>query len=340
MADEGEKGRQEPRRLVVYLPHRQPLWRLPQGSLEEIRRRCGARLRVDAPADEEAFLKVLPSAEILFAWGLARRHVARAEALRWLHSPLAGVDRVLNSEILPTAIRVTSSRGVNSVAVAEHALAMMLAMTRGLADAVRAQAAGHWVQEELYSRRPPLDELHGKVLGVYGLGDIGRELAVRARGLGMRVWGLVRRPRPKPEFVDRILASGGADTLLRGSDILVLALPLTPATHGIIGERQLKRMKTTALLINVGRGELVQESALLRALREQWIAGAGLDVFAGEPLARSSPLWKMPQVVLTPHVAGTHPLYMERAAGIFLDNLKRYLAGKPLLNEVDKTAGY
>ena len=122
--------------------------------------------------------------------------------------------------------------------------------------------------------------------------------------------------------------------------MLVLALPLTPATHGLIGERQLKRMKPTALFINVGRGELVQESALIRALREGWIAGAGLDVFAREPLARSSPLWNMPQVVVSPHIAGTHPHYMTRATDLFMDNLKRYLASKPLLNEVDKIAGY
>jgi phosphoglycerate dehydrogenase-like enzyme len=127
---------------------------------------------------------------------------------------------------------------------------------------------------------------------------------------------------------------------MRGADILVLALPLTPATRGVIGERQLKRMKPTALFINVGRGELVQESALIRALRERWIAGAGLDVFAREPLARASALWGMPQVVISPHVAGTHPHYMTRAADLFTRNLKRYLASKPLLNEVDRSAGY
>jgi phosphoglycerate dehydrogenase-like enzyme len=340
MAGRSERSKREPRRLVIYLPHRLSIWRLPQRSLEVIRRRFGRRLRIDTPASEASFLRVLPEAEILFAWGLARRHVGKAGSLRWLHTPLAGVDRVLNSELLPTPIRITSSRGVNSVAVAEHTLAMILSMTRGLASAIRAQAAGRWMQADLYGRKPPLEELHGKVLGIYGMGDIGRELAVRAQGLGMQVWGLVRRPRPKPEHVDRLFAAGRADTLLRGADVLVLALPLTPATHGLIGERQLKRMKPTALFINVGRGELVQESALIRALRERWIAGAGLDVFAREPLARSSPLWNMPQVVVSPHIAGAHPHYMTRAADLFMDNLKRYVAAKPLLNEVDKTAGY
>lgn len=340
MAVRPERGKRERRRLVIYLPHRLSIWRLRQRILEQIRRRFGQRVKVENPSTEASFVKALPEAEILFAWGLARRHVAKAGKLRWLHTPLAGVDRVLNPEVISTEIRITSSRGVNSIAVAEHAFAMILAMTRGLTAAIRAQSAGRWVQTDLFGRKPPLDELHGKVLGIYGMGDIGRELAVRAQGLGMQVWGLVRRPRPKPEYVDRLFAAGRADTLLRGADVLVLALPLTPATQGLIGERQLKRMKPSALFINVGRGELVQESALIRALRERWISGAGLDVFAREPLARSSPLWHMPQVVISPHIAGAHPYYMERAAGIFMDNLKRYLASKPLLNEVDKSAGY
>lgn len=328
------------RRLIVYLPHRQPIWRLPEGYLEKIRRLAVKSFDLEVPMDEEAFLRILPGAEALFAWGLARRHADKADALRWLHTPLAGVDRVLNPELTRSAIRVTSSRGVNSVAVAEHTLGLILAMSRGIADSVRAQDGKHWAQQDLYGRKPPLDELHGKLLGILGLGDIGRELAVRARALGLQVWGLVRTARPAPDCVDRLLAAGKEDALLRASDVLVLALPLTKATRGLMGERQLRRMKHTALLVNIGRGELVQESALIRALREGWIAGAGLDVFAREPLLPQSPLWSLPQVVMTPHVAGTHPQYMARSADLFLQNLKRYVAGEPLVNEVDKQAGY
>jgi phosphoglycerate dehydrogenase-like enzyme len=277
---------------------------------------------------------------VLFAWGIARRHVHKADALRWLHTPLAGVDRVLNPELVGSPVRITSSRGVNSVAVAEHALGLILSMTRGIAESVRAQGESRWTQQDLYGRKPPLVELRGKVLGILGLGDIGRELALRARALEMKVWGLVRTPRPKPDYVDRLLATGKEDALIRESDVLVLALPLTSDTRGIIGERRLKRMKHSAYLINIGRGELVQESALVRALREGWIAGAGLDVYATEPLPPSSPLWRLPQVVMTPHIAGTHPRYMGLAADLFLQNLKRYLADKALVNEVDKQAGY
>ena len=328
------------RRLIIYLPHRQPIWMLPGASLETVRRRAMKHFDIEVPMNEEAFARALPGAEVLFAWGLARRLADKADALRWLHTPLAGVDRVLSPELLKSAIRVTSSRGVNSVAVAEHTLGLVLAMTRGIADAVRAQAERRWAQQDLYGRQPPLEELSGKLLGILGLGDIGRELAVRARALGMTVWGLARTARPKPDCVDRLLLAGKEEALLRESDVLVLAVPLTRATHGMIGERQLKKMKHSALLINIGRGELVQESALVRALREGGLAGAGLDVFATEPLPPTSPLWTLPQVVITPHIAGTHPQYMPRSADLFVHNLKRYLAGEPLINEVDKQAGY
>src|SRR6266581_1444688 len=152
------------RRLIVYLPHRQPIWMLPGASLETVRRRAMKQFDIEIPMNEETFARLLPGAEVLFAWGLARRLADRADALRWLHTPLAGVDRVLSPELLKSAIRVTSSRGVNSIAVA---------------DAVRAQAERRWAQQDLYARKPRLEELSGKLLGILGLGDIGRQLAVR-----------------------------------------------------------------------------------------------------------------------------------------------------------------
>ena len=328
------------RRLVVYVPHRLPAWRLPDDCLEKIRRRARPRFEVEVPGSEAAFVRVLPSAEVLFAWGLARRHVEKAAQLRWMHTPLSGVDRVLNPELQTTPIRVTCSRGINSVAAAEHALGLILSLTRGIAMAARAQASREWAQDAIYGRKPAIDELRGKLLGTIGFGEIGRELAVRARAFGLSVWGMARTARAKPDELDRLLGADKLDLMMRSADILVLALPLTPATQGLIGERQLKRMKPGALLINIGRGGLVQESALVRALREGWIAGAGLDVFAAEPLPASSPLWTLPQVVITPHVAGMHPHYMERAADLFLANLKRYVAGEPLQHEVDPATGY
>lgn len=328
------------RHLVVYLPHRTPMWRLPGASNDLIWKKARPVFTVHRPASERDFLKVLPEAEVLFAWGLARRHVGKAGALRWLHTPLAGVDRVLNTELMHTDVRVTSSRGVNAVVVAEHTFAMLLALTRGIADAVRSQGDKRWTMEELDARVPPLEELHGKLVGILGLGAIGRELAIRCRAFGMQVWGVVRRPRVKPACVDRLFVAGREDDVIRKADVLVLALPRTAATDGCIGERQLRRMKSSAILINIGRGSLVQESALIRALREGWISGAGLDVFAAEPLPRTSPLWSMSRVVVSPHIGGAHPDYMPRSAALFIDNLGRYLRGKRLTNEIDRELGY
>jgi len=330
-------------RMVIYLPHPLPIWRIPQSSIERIRKAAGRLYDIDLPRDERELERAIPETEVLYAWGLTGKLVPLAGRLSWLHTPLSGVDRVLNPELLKTSIRVTSSRGVNSVAVAEHTFGMVLALTRGIAQAARAQAERRFIQGELYGRKPPLAELNGKVLGLYGFGEIGREIASRAHAFGMKVWAVSRSANAKtkpPHGVDRLLPAKRAEAMVRAADVLVLALPLTEATRGIAGERLLHSMKPTAILVNIGRGALVQEPALSRAMREGWIAGAALDVFVHEPLPVESPLWGLPNVLLTPHVAGTHPDYMARSAGIFLDNLKRYRAGKPLLNQVNLQAGY
>jgi phosphoglycerate dehydrogenase-like enzyme len=326
--------------MAVYLPHPLPIWRLPNGYMERIRRAVGKKFDIDLPANEAGLVKVLPEVEVLYAWGLAQRLVSQAVKLRWIHTPLTGVDRLLNPDLRATEIRVTCSRGVNSVAVAEHTFAMVMALTRGVAEALQAQAHRRWQQTELYARNPPLTELKGKTLGIYGVGEIGRELATRAQAFGMRVWAVARTAKTAPPGVDKLLPMSRAETLVRMSDVLVLALPLTPATEGLFGERLLRRMKSSAILVNIGRGGLIQEPALVRALREGWIGGACLDVFGTEPLSPTNPLWNMPNVIITPHVAGLHPDYMARSANLFLDNMKRYLGGKPLLNEVDLQAGY
>lgn len=328
------------RHLAVYLPHMLPIWRLPQGYLDAIRRTAGRRFAIDLPTNEAGLVKHLPETEVLFAWGLAERLVSQAPKLRWLHTPLTGVDRLLNPEIRATRVRVTCSRGVNSVAVAEHTFGLILSLTRGIAESVRAQRDHRWRQNEMFGRKPPLSELKGKTLGLFGIGEIGSELAVRAQAFGMTVWGVARTTRTPPPGVDRVLPLKSAEQVVRRADFLVLALPLTDATTGLVGERLLRRMKPSAILVNIGRGGLVQEPALVRALREGWIAGAALDVFRSEPLPVASPFWELPNVVMTPHVAGTQPDYMQRSADIFLANLKRYLADKPLINEVDLQAGY
>jgi len=270
----------------------------------------------------------------MLGWNVPREAVQAAPRLRWVHSTGAGVERLLFPEILNGEILLTSSSGMHHELI-EHVLAVVLAFNRRLHIAVRHQIRHRW------ERRigDEITEIAGQMLGILGLGAIGTELAPKARALGMRVIGTKRTPAPIPG-VERVLPPEGLPDVLRASDAVVIALPLTAATRGLIGEPELRTMKPTALLVNIGRGPIVQEQVLIRALQERWIAGAALDVFEQEPLAADSPLYDLENVIVTPHVAGASPVYMDRAVPIFTQNLTAYLQGKPLRNLVDKTRGY
>jgi phosphoglycerate dehydrogenase-like enzyme len=224
--------------------------------------------------------------------------------------------------------------------MAEHTLGVILMFERKLHLSRDAQRERRWVQEPLFREAPPLGELGGKILGLVGLGAIGSALAVRARALGIEVIAVRRHPKPDPAPADAQWGTDRLSELLERADWLVLAAPLTTETRGFIGASELGRMKPSAVLINLGRGALVDEAALIEALAQGRIAGAGLDVFEQEPLPETSPLWSMPNVILTPHVSGFGPRYWERAIDLFRRNLGAYLAGRPLENVVDKRAGY
>jgi phosphoglycerate dehydrogenase-like enzyme len=284
--------------------------------------------------DRNMAISLAPEAEVMVGWNLPREAIARAPNLRWIHSTAAGVDQLLFPEVLERDILVTTSSGIHAIPLCEHVFAMMLALSRRLHSAIRQQIHRRWDRRGCVG-----GELGGGTLGILGLGHIGAELAKRAAAFEMRVIGIKRTPSPVP-YVERVLPPEGLDEVLAESDAVVIALPLTPQTRGLIGERELRLMKPTAFLINVGRGPIVQEQALLRALREGWIAGAALDVFEREPLPPDSPFYDLENVILTPHVAGTSPRYMDRAIPLFCENLARYLRGETLLNVVDKERGY
>lgn len=285
-------------------------------------------------ADRQQAIALAPDAEVMVGWNMPREAVQHAPRLRWIHSTAAGVDQLLYPEVLDREIMVTTSSGIHHSLV-EHVLAVLLALTRRLHIAMRNQIQHRWER----SQRIMGDEIAGQTLGILGLGAIGTELATKADALGMRVIGTKRTPAQIPG-VERVLPPAGLAEVLRAADAVVIALPLTPATRGLIGERELRAMKSTAVLINVGRGPIVQEPALVQALREQWIAGAALDVFEVEPLPADSPFYAMENVIVTPHVSGTSPYYMDRAVPVFSENLASYLQGRPLRNLVDKGRGY
>jgi phosphoglycerate dehydrogenase-like enzyme len=248
-------------------------------------------------------------------------------ALRWFHSFSAGVDHPAFRTLLERGVLLSNSSGSSSVPIAQYVIAMMLRAVKRFDALAGAQRERRWepVQAE---------ELTGKTAGIIGVGHIGGEVARLAKAFGMRVIGCRRRQQARVRYVDELLPPDRLPELLARADFVVLTVPLSAQTDGLIDEAALRSMKPTAWLINVSRGRVVREAALLRALKEGWIAGACLDVFEEEPLPQESELWSLPNVVVTPHQSGFSPLNFDRASELFLENLRRYVAGKPLKNRV------
>ena len=247
--------------------------------------------------------------------------------LRWVQLQGAGADDPRYRQLVERGVVLTSGAGTNAIPVAQHVLLMLLQHVKPFAAWQEGQRRREWL-------RLPSDELTEKTIGIIGLGGIGGEVARLARALRMRVLGLRRTQTPLPD-VDELLPPEKLNELCARADFIVLATPLTPETHGLIGPEQFALMKPTAYLINVARGQVVQEAALLDALRSGRIAGAALDVFEVEPLPADHPLWDAPNVVITPHSSTTTPLRAVRGDRLFLDNLRRYRAGEPLVNVID-----
>jgi D-2-hydroxyacid dehydrogenase (NADP+) len=294
-------------------------------------------MRVLVTRDQGEIEAALDEIEIA-AGGFPRDLLTKARNLRWLQQWGAGADWLLRH---PKAVELdfvlTNASGVHPIQISEHILALLLAFARGLHQAVRAQDRHEWFS---YEQQRGVFELTGKTMLLIGVGAIGERTARAARGLDMRVLGVRRHPAVGSPCVEAMFGPDQLLDVLPEADFVVLTIPLTHETRGMIGERELRAMKPTAHIINIGRGGTIQEDVLIRALREGWIAGAGLDVFETEPLPEDSPLWDVDNLIITAHYAGASPKYTERAMSIFLDNLCRYRAGEPLRNVVDKKLGY
>ena len=252
----------------------------------------------------------------------------RIEGLRWLHTFSAGVDSPAFQMIIDRGGLLTNSSGASAPSIAQYVLAMMLYRTKRIDEWREQQLRHEWTQLSP-------GELTGQTIGIIGTGAIGGEVARLAKAFGMTTVGMRRSEKRTPN-IDEQVTPRRLPHLLKLSDFVVLACPLTKETTELIGERELRAMKATATLINVARGLVVHEGALIRALQDGWIAGACLDVFTFEPLPESSPLWDMPNVIVTPHNSGPSPLNMGRAMAIFLDNLERLANGRKLRNLVEK----
>ncbi|NLE45728.1 MAG: D-2-hydroxyacid dehydrogenase [Chloroflexi bacterium] len=286
------------------------------------------------PTEIEATIDTIEIA----AGGFPRALLAKAHNLRWLQQWGAGADWLMrHPEAVDMDFVLTNASGVHAIPISEHIIALILAFARGLHHAIRAQSRHEWSSE---AEPPGIFEVTGKTMLLIGVGAIGARTARLASALGMHVLGVRRDPSVSVEGVASMSGPDRLSELLPQADFVVLTVPLTHRTSGMIGEYELNLMKSTAYIINIGRGGTIDEAALVQALNNGKIAGAGMDVFETEPLPGNSLLWDMDNVIITAHYSGRTPHYDERAFDIFLDNLKRYQAGLPLRNVVNKRLGY
>lgn len=254
--------------------------------------------------------------------------------LRWVQTLTAGSDRVSFDDLQGRNIVLTNGSGIHATNLAEHQLGLMLAFARGLPTLILSQQRCEWTQAIQQF------ELDGQTLCVVGLGDIGLALAERAACMGMRVTGVRRRQLGVPDFVSAVASLDDMDSLLAEADHIAICLPLTPRTSGIFDAERLARLKQSAHIYNIGRGEIIDQDALIAALESGMLAGAGLDVMSPEPLPSDHPLWRIPNVIITCHTGGRSPRRMDRFMDLLIDNIKRYRADHPLRNIVDPIEGY
>lgn len=363
--------------LVVDLRDRRPIWSLPQWAKARIRAAAPADwtvafMETEADGSGDGVVRAAPElieavtdARVYMGYGIPAQVLNAGKRLEWVHSGAAGVGSSLGPAMLARDLLFTNSAGIHGPPIAETVLAMLLYFARGLDVAVRAQREGRWSAEEYWAADAPVAELGTSTVGVVGFGGIGKEVARRAACMGSRVLALRRRSRAgDAPSCDRTTARETAAThevatthepaatheiatgdeglarILRESDYVVLAVPETDDTRGMISRRHLFEMKPGSVLVNVARGKVLDEAALLDALDHGPLRGAGLDVYATEPLPPGHPFYAHPKVLATPHVSATTRRFWERETELIVENLTRFAGGRPLRNLVDKTAGY
>lgn len=314
----------------------EPVWTIPPSQVERLQRLFPHHTLVNA-VDEAEAMREIADADIALSSTITPALFGAAKRLRWIHSPAAGVGRLLFPEMRASDVVLTNSSGLHANPVAEHVFGLAIALSRQFQVAIRRQPEHRFAKDEIGQVRV----LHGHYLGIVGLGAIGSAVARLGVAFGMHVIAVRRHPESgAPEGVEQVFGHEQLHALLAASDYVVLAAPLTAETTGLISARELRLMKRTAFLINVARGKLVRERELAEELAKGTIAGAGLDVFEHEPLDPRSPLWDLPNVIITPHTSGFFERYWDAVGDMFADNLRRFDRGEPLFNVVDKTLGY
>jgi phosphoglycerate dehydrogenase-like enzyme len=326
-------------KLVICVWHSFTFWR-PQPVMPESLRARWPEMRVVHLPTDERLPRELPDTDIFVGYLLRAQHLKEAKKLKWIHSTAAGVAQLMYPELRDSGILLTNTSGVFSVPMAEHTMGLLLAMTRNFPDSVRHQDRANWGQQKIWDQPQHLTELNGQVLLIVGYGSIGRELGRRARAFDMRVWGVTRSGKGDATHAEKIVPATQLESLLPEADYVVLVAPETPETLQVMGAAQIAKMKPGARLINLGRGSLLDEPALVRALETGSLAGAALDVTATEPLPPESPLWKAPNLLITPHTSAVSDRLWQRQSALLLELLERWFDGRELFNQVDFTRGY
>ena len=278
--------------------------------------------------------------DVFIGWSLRPEQFVAAKRLRWIHSPAAAVHQLMYPELIASDVIVTNSSTVHGPVVAEHAMSVLLALAKRLPQAMKYQREKKWAQTLLWKETPRPREVSGATVVVVGVGGIGNPFIGHARYFGMHVIEVRENVSKGKGEADEVVSLADLDTVLPRADYVLLCTPVTPSTTGMINESRLSKMKADAYLINVGRGPLVDEAALLHALQTQRIAGAALDVFVEEPLPDESPLWSLENLLITPHTAAVTERLWDRHFDLIVENLGRLLADEPLLNQVDTKLGY
>jgi phosphoglycerate dehydrogenase-like enzyme len=344
----------EPRRIVIDLAAEAPQWAVPPRVIAAIARAAPPEWSVhviDAPTSSDSdggappstdALKAIRDAEVYIGYGMTRELFLAAQRLKWIHSASAGVGSLLFPELVQSNVIVTNSAGVYAIPIAEHVVAGVMALLRGLDVAMDLQREGRWDKRAFDGVNSPVKEMSEVRALIFGAGGIGSAIAQRLSALGAQCTGIRRRPErgPPPGFT-AVAGPDRLDSLLPGHDLLVIAAPATQSTRGMVTAERLDRLPRAAIVVNVSRGALLDENALAARLKDGRLRGAVLDVFQKEPLPPESPLWGIRSAILTPHVSGVSPrLFWDRQTSLLLENWDRYVRGEPLRNTVDKTAGY
>ena len=326
-------------KLVICVWHPFTEWR-PKPLMAEAIRKRWPEMRVVHLPDYDNLPQELPDTDIFVGYSLRAKQLQDAKRLKWLHSTAAGVAQLVYPELRDSAIMVTNPSGIFSVPMAEHTMGLLLALARNFPDSVRQQDQAIWSQQQLWDKAQHLAEVNGQVLLIVGYGSIGRELGKRAKAFEMRVWGVTRSGVGDGRYAEKIFSATQLPEALPEADYVVIAAPETAATKHLIGASELARMKPGARLINVGRGSLLNEKELVSALEKGALAGAAIDVAETEPLPADSPLWRAPNLFITPHTSALSDRLWKRQTTLLVELLERWFDGREMFNRVDLARGY